>query len=136
MFELFGSILIGCAFAVAVIACACASALLSTCVVLLTIALIEWKSVLEILKYSSVRRCCGLTIPFSIAGVSVGVITGLSKTPVAGQLLPAVLAMLAAASVFLYNQGSKEGLTALAAIVGLSLAVIIGVIFGASVRPT
>jgi|RhiMethySRZTD1v2_1073278.scaffolds.fasta_scaffold254003_2 hypothetical protein len=111
------------------------SAIISSLVIFSIVWALECRKLSDIIANASVRYTCFLSVPFSVVGASTGFVTGLSQTPVVGNVLPAILTLLAAASTYLYSKGQKEALVALAAMISLSLSLVIGVRMGSILRP-
>lgn len=75
-------------------------------------------------------------VPFTILGVVIGYLTGVSQTPVVGSVLPAVLTLVAGISVFMASDGGRKGAIASSAMIYLSFALVAGVSHGSTLRIT
>lgn len=78
----------------------------------------------------------GIGVPFTILGVLIGYLTGVSLTPAVGSVIPAVLTLVAGISVFMASEGGRKGAIASAAIIYLSFALVAGVSHGSRLRTT
>jgi hypothetical protein len=71
---------------------------------------------------------------FGILGIVLGYLSGLSREPVVGAVLPALLTLVAAVSVYVVGQSIESRTVVLNILVSLSICVIIGVTIGAARR--
>jgi hypothetical protein len=108
---------------------------LSVLVVILSIRALEGVELRGILQNPSVRYACMLSVPFTVMGVSIGLVSGLSRNSVVGSVVPSVLTLMAAASTYFYARGKKEALIALVAMISISLALVVGMCMGSALRP-
>lgn len=128
-------LLVGLFYALVTLVASSAVCLITILVVLLSIRKLEAMPIAEVSRNPAVRYACMLSVPFAIMGVSIGLISGLSRDSVVGSVAPAILALLAAASTYFYARGQKEALIALVAMISTSLALVVGMCMGASIRP-
>jgi hypothetical protein len=117
-----------------VLVAAAMSGAISACALTLGLRLIEKRTVRDLMSNSQVRYSVFLLLPVSILGVGVGYVSGLSRQPAVGNVVPAVLAILGAVSGYLFSKGQKETLFACSVMIGLSLAIVVGFTGGARQR--
>ncbi len=73
-------------------------------------------------------------IPFSFLGVIVGYLTGISRDSAVGSVLPGVLTLLGALTLYLGANGGKKAILASATMIYLSIALVTGVGYGSRLR--
>ena len=71
---------------------------------------------------------------FSLVGLSTGYLTGMSREAAVGALVPAVLSLVAGAAVFLFDRTAGQSITLGLSIVGLSISLVLGTVYGSKNR--
>lgn len=75
-----------------------------------------------------------LLLAFAILGVGTGYLAGLSREPVAGQVLPAALSLIAGLTVFLVSKDRAARALVSLSVVAFAVSVLIGSIWGSRMR--
>lgn len=72
--------------------------------------------------------------PFSVLGVTVGVVTSLSREPAAAAVLPAILSLVGGVCVFLVSKGGRSAVISAVSIVMLCVSFSAGIGYGSRAR--
>jgi tryptophan-rich sensory protein len=75
-----------------------------------------------------------LLVAFAILGVGTGYLAGLSREPVAGQVLPAVLSLFAGLTVFLVSKDHAARVLVSLSVVAFAVSLLVGSVWGSRMR--
>jgi hypothetical protein len=111
-----------------------ASFLVSVVLIATAASLVEQTSPYSAAKKTAFREAAFLGLPFALLGVTVGIITGLSREAAVGEVLPAVLALVAGVAVYVIAQGGRQALIAGVSVVSLCISLAAGIGYGSEAR--
>jgi hypothetical protein len=99
----------------------------------LALRIVERKQLATLLSLPPVQQSLASGLIFVFLGVSIGMLSGLSQSPVVTSLITAVFSIAGAAIAFLYQSG-KNAYLVLTTLSSLNISLVFGVISGMILR--
>ena len=84
--------------------------------------------------HATVAEALAVGVPFSVLGVAVGYLTGISREAAVGSVVPAVLTLLGALTLYIGSNGGRKSMLASATMIYVTIALVTGVGYGSRLR--